>query len=1060
MGYEIGRQLVVRSMIDANGAPFQRRTPEERRLADRATPDIAQRILVPAGVSFDEASRHGAFDGSTQARPSGAYGAVGLAHDGEGFPVTLLTTETGADGRRFASRRGNTRAPNADNNAGRTGDGIFGIGGASQSRFYTDPAADGIAMAIRLKGRHEYLAGGVYIETIGRPNQDARPVVLTVERGDVNRTRPVTHITDLLANPASGFPRQSFDPTRRTDIMVGSSYRDAHEVRLLLAPGEAIEIDVWSVPSATRLAREFALVESFARVLSQRSAPDQPCTDEAILAACERCMPGGPTAEIARLLRLEMDTMPNELLAFVGLGGIASPSVRALKAAGRMLHTLMTTRPLPEIAAPVRIDAVHAVNRVTRAPSLHRTESALPVNSRRFLIADLLRTPELRALRPAETEPPGEISVAAQSSTKVTLSGALDIDLAVTGAIEVKATMILPGSSNFDDPRRGRSLAQKRSGVWPTLRDLDGQVLVNAAGELRFVQAEALFGFQLASDGSMQHRPIEVTLLRADNLPLVWAGDRPLTLLDLFEEQNLGAIRISQRHSFVDGKARLMSVWINAISRTASMLSTVDRVATATDPWLESRTAMIGLTRDQLRAEPVPEDALGRASQPTPVILPSTERPAACDALAPVPVFRWSSDRNSDVSLLRKRTWQRREARIRIPLGRSWFSSGEDERLGIVLWPPEILGPMAAENENIVTIRDTEDDNTLRRIHVGRTSTSIPAFADRDLGPGGSFVSRRGGDPVRGSIGTETKTFLSPSDFVGVSFPGGPRLRSDAIEAEWVSNVAMPLQPSEGRSGRDPGHAQALPPLSVGLLLFKPRFDPIREEWYVDLGVRASKTAEPFLRLGLVRYQPNTVPELRCSNPISQWTQPLPERRVFARRHSDGTIGVTVWGQAPQRRAYQPRTWPGPSQDAMAADADRTIQAPRLRATMFLETRDLARRLHRHRLNTPPLKAEAKTLGRHATRMIWSFHFDRVDVPENSTLMLFLEEIERFVPASFSDEPLLHAVYVPAESGEPIADASVSGVDRTSPYSGDRNTLWRDAGARFTTTINLTDLAR
>lgn len=1044
MGYDAGRQLVVRSMRNEQNRAYTGMSNEEIRLRARATPEIAQRVILPPNVPFEDAARHGVFDDVHAARPVGSFSGIEFGPAGESFPVTQLHADTGADGRRFASGRVKTRQADADVNAGTTGDAVFAPG-SGRSRHYADPGADFIAFAFRLKGARDYLEGEVCLPITGARHLMIEPIIFTVERQDAPRTEEVTHAHTLLAD--TSFRRRHFDPTRRDDVMLGSRHPHVREVRLRLAPGEMVEIDCWCVPSAARLAREFALVESFANVLCQRAAPDRSGSVEALCAALPSCLHATHRALFEEHLGEIAGDMDD--LAFVGPGGTVTPPARAIRATAAFLHSVLRCRPLPELAAPVRLDAVHAINRAPEKPSVTVTETPPEIAEAGIAPEALLGLDEVRALRPdsaelalpevsvTNDEEPCEtetvIEVAATGSTEFVLAGQVRIDLASVGAFEVKARMILPGSSDFDDPRRGRSLAAKRAGDWPKLRDLEGQFLVNDAQEMRFVTAESLFGFKLAPDGTTSIDPAEVTLLKVENLPLRWPGApdlRHLRLIDFFAPENAlpEGVRVTHRHQFVDGKARVMKLWINAISRTAPLLATVDRVASENDPWLTPRNGLIRTTRDMLRAEPVPAKALEQLSDETTVLLPATQRPGLCDARGPVPVFQWS-----DGTLAGGGRWQRRRTRIRIPLGRSWFSSGEGEKLGVVLWPPDLhLGVGAQENH--VPLHQAEDARyPERRVNVGRLqNTELPSFEDRDLGPGGAFVTRRGGDPVRAGFTQETKMFLAAKDFTGVQLPGQRPLAPRDFEAEWVGNVTMPIQPEAPPDDTTPEPAaQDLhPPLNVGLLLYEPRFDPVREEWYVDIGVKPSKTAEPFIRFGLVRYQPNTVPALRCSPPVTQWAQPMPERWAIARMTAAGGFQIRVWGRASRRRAVL---------DNRVEDA-----APRMRAMLFEETQDASGHLRRRWIKSEPRVATASLRYGRGPEMAWRFQFDPPG-PVNGVLKVFIEEIERFPRASFDDEPVHSSAYETPEGENPHPPV----------YTGDAT---RDGGARFTTSFDLSSL--
>jgi hypothetical protein len=73
------------------------------------------------------------------------------------------------------------------------------------------------------------------------------------------------------------------------------------------------------------------------------------------------------------------------------------------------------------------------------------------------------------------------------------------------------------------------------------------------------------------------------------------------------------------------------------------------------------------------------------------VRVPNSARPAAPKLVYILPAYRWTDDR-SEENVLDPHLWQSLERRrlgnaLRIYLERPWYSSGDDEKLGLVLWP-------------------------------------------------------------------------------------------------------------------------------------------------------------------------------------------------------------------------------------------------------------------------------------------------------------------------------------------------------------------------------------
>ncbi|HWE50181.1 MAG TPA: hypothetical protein VG273_10350 [Bryobacteraceae bacterium] len=80
---------------------------------------------------------------------------------------------------------------------------------------------------------------------------------------------------------------------------------------------------------------------------------------------------------------------------------------------------------------------------------------------------------------------------------------------------------------------------------------------------------------------------------------------------------------------------------------------------------------------------------------PTLVVdVPSSARPAAPDINYVIPVFGWENQETTNV-----KTSMRYGNGLRVYLNRGWYSSGQDEQLGVVLWPAAAAPPDYATRE-------------------------------------------------------------------------------------------------------------------------------------------------------------------------------------------------------------------------------------------------------------------------------------------------------------------------------------------------------------------------
>ena len=93
---------------------------------------------------------------------------------------------------------------------------------------------------------------------------------------------------------------------------------------------------------------------------------------------------------------------------------------------------------------------------------------------------------------------------------------------------------------------------------------------------------------------------------------------------------------------------------------------------------------------------------------------------------------------------------------VRLWMRHGWFASGEGELLGVVLWPPRYYDPNAEKPAN-------KDENLVR---FNNRNISVATLEDTDLGPGGAFVSRWGGDPIRGEASPQFGVLIPPEAVV------------------------------------------------------------------------------------------------------------------------------------------------------------------------------------------------------------------------------------------------------------------------------------------------------
>lgn len=1077
MGFDTGPRMVVRSL----GPTGEREQPDyDARMEARKGPAICHRVVMAPSVPFDCAEWHGAFDGLNSGNPKGDFqnmtgaraliGARGTLagqrdrNDRENLIVARTNLQRGIGNQSVLDTRTYTDVPNAEltSDTLKLGDAILKrkneVAGQRLSalsneqnlnRYYADPLARRLAFGIRIKGSECYLAGGPIVYQVAdvpeRPGDPTAsvfsqvPVVVTCVTSDGPPRRTPTDVSELLIVG----PDQPIDWLNSDAPGDGFLGRNRHfyalELRLGLRAGEEVEIDVWALPDEDLLAREHALIQSLGIKLSAQGRKEsaQVIGLQAIKLGAELSM---PDAFVRAIVDAETEiatapAKPTDQVSFIGPCGIETPTTKALKVLGRAVTAFLQRAPLPEICGKTTLEAVHATNRMPQRPAALVPDE--PIDPQYPVLPALAELEQgqapamrpVRAARPANMDgsPRDPLSVSSPGSTHLVLDGTLAFDVAGNDILEIVADVTLPGSSVFDDANRKRSLAHRRKGTWPPLRGLDGSPLLDGEDNTRYRSAEDLFGFKVSRDGNVEFSTARVTLLRVEGLPRSVAGDR-LDLRALFLGDLPDGAREAHRHVFPDGKARRMNVSINALSRTLEDMRTVARVARTGDPWTrgEGRIYDVGA---QVPGRVVPPRHQTNLSDEAEIVLPATIRPAKPDAKAPMPLLE--TEDSPPPTARKPWIYHKRNSTLRIPLGREWYSSGEDEAVGVVLWPPVCDG-VEKPYDNKVTVPGRYPGDPERRIDLDALAHEDYFFNDADLGPGGKFVSRRGSDPVRG--GTETEPVLHPSAIADLL-----RDSKDIRRSHIVENVLMPLDDE----GFEPDAAKEakVPPMRVALALYTPRFDVEREEWFIDISLDAPMAPDGFVRLGLVRYQPHTVPELRCSRPVVQWAQPLSARAVYARKEGDKKLTIEMTGAAPQERKPIPATATGNS--VLGVDLAALTCQPAMRLTLFREMNEEGK-LRRVLLKRKSVVNVAALVGNEGEDMQKATEFgldaDTVLVtPERLTdplarwrhtidldeytdglpeevressqgkLRLLVEEIEHFRPASYAEEPLASA---------------------------------------------------
>lgn len=220
----------------------------------------------------------------------------------------------------------------------------------------------------------------------------------------------------------------------------------------------------------------------------------------------------------------------------------------------------------------------------------------------------------------------------------------------------------------------------------------------------------------------------------------------------------------------------------------------------------------------------------------------SSARPEAPKVLYIVPSFRWlteSTPAGSWTSFRRTRTG----GGLRVWMDRPWYSSGEGEKLAVILW------------------------TDAHRPH--------PRPPHRLLEP---VLTGFGQDPAWKA--TTPGTALHPHHF------------PNAVDTD----SGLVLEESSKSELAEVKNA------TVSVAAFDPEYDADRTLWFcdIDLSPKAGPAYFPFVRLALARYQRQSVSGCQLS-PVTQtdFAQLLPSRTLTVTFRKPGTVDITLYGPAP-----------------------------------------------------------------------------------------------------------------------------------------------------------------
>lgn len=848
-------------------------------------------------------------------------------------------------------------------------------GATERQPYYPDPAALHLVVDVQVRGgTSRQVVVPLYRDEEAKPTPTGYPDVIPVVLDVVHRKNSLPELLKV----ASGL--RSYSNLRELTLYKASLEKNPKDivvrhVTVALAPGEEATIRTWCLPSEFFLKYMFEGTESAA----------------ALCVACGCVSPSGLTkaAEVDAACRTGFDLLTGgqqlssgngaSATCTQGVGGLRLPTQSQVDALADRIREFMKTRPLTEIAAATELEAVHAVDQPVQSPAfvLGGAEQGLPslnlIRAANEAVADIMGK-SAPAGPNAELYNPDNWTLQNQRSDAigVIVSGTVAVHAPSTGAVEIHATGAAAARGRFDDQQRGRSPDDQARGLWP-----------KADGETD-IPPQTLFGFFVAPDGRVALAKEKVTLLRVEGF-----GPNE-DLLDLLDAQRraadtstAGSLRAVRPASFPDARARYVELSTVAVARHGAILRT------------RYDELLPNLTKSA-----VPDSKGDKRTSCT--WLPATVRPARIAPLSLIPSFVWV-----DPVCAKGEIGIERRMCVRVRMRRPWFSSGEGERIGVVLWPPHLFNLKPEDIQQDALLELTPGRGRILLKDLPPDGSGLDGVQDLDLGPGGAWVTRWGADPIR--PGAPLRGWLLSAD----NFKGFKNGQSrDFLKAIRVTDAAWDAPPDQAPpdgavvahalmplpANADAAESRAADPaggfMSVALATYEARFDPEQEHWYADVYIDPLAATYPFVRLGLVRYQPHAPAQLRVSEPIVEWVQIMPMRSVtaslaFDEKTNKAEITVTASGAAQER-----------GDDKLERSS---AQRPVMRMSLLRGIIDGDENPGEWVFET---QEKAATSGVGNLQWTTTFSIPKAEfIRSENSWSVYVEEVEKMRPATYQDEP-------------------------------------------------------
>ncbi|WP_282947977.1 hypothetical protein [Cellulomonas endometrii] len=265
------------------------------------------------------------------------------------------------------------------------------------------------------------------------------------------------------------------------------------------------------------------------------------------------------------------------------------------------------------------------------------------------------------------------------------------------------------------------------------------------------------------------------------------------------------------------------------------------------------------------------------AGEPVVLDIPSSARPAAPTVLDTVPLLRWSAGPEPDDPF----AWRQvRRSGVRVWLARPWFSSGDGELLGVLVFDPDewVRG---------------DDDTWVRRpkaLQAPDGATSLwaadPVVQDGGPASGATVPPLLALDQlVLDLVETAAAEGAGIRPPLGGEPPGGS-------ERGWPDEPGSPVAVAASVPLRDVVEHPA-----VRVLGYRPEYDAASGRWFADVALHETPALWPFVRLAVARYQPDAIDGCTLSPvALTAWAQPLPSRALTVGRPDAAHVQVTLTG--------------------------------------------------------------------------------------------------------------------------------------------------------------------